>query len=216
MSWDSSHIDEQATIIGPTPVEQASIPLCVDLDGTLVKTDTLWEALILLLKTSPWRLVSLPIWLARGKAAFKQEVCRRVTLDVTMLPYNQDLLCILSEAHWKGRQVVLVTAADRRIADQVASHVGLFSEVLASDGTVNLGGARKRATLERRFGRRAFDYVGNGHDDIRVWEGRERAGGNATPGSSREHGKFAKSRNLPVPAQAHTERCPEHFVYISG
>ncbi len=66
--------------------------MCVDLDGTLVKTDTLHEALLLFLKENPGRLFVLPVWLLKGKARFKQEVCRRVKLDVSTLPYNERLL----------------------------------------------------------------------------------------------------------------------------
>src|SRR5262245_40548119 len=108
-----------------------AVPLCVDLDGTLVKTDLLVEALLVLLKRNVLYLFLLPVWLLRGKACFKQEVSRRVRLDVTSLPYNQRLIALLRDARQRGREVILATAADGRVAEEIAKHLGLFTEVLA-------------------------------------------------------------------------------------
>jgi 4-hydroxybenzoate polyprenyltransferase len=147
----------------------ARVPLCVDLDGTLVRTDLLVEAVLALVKRNPLYLLLLPLWLLRGKAAFKQEVYRRAELNVAVLPYNPRLLALLQREHRAGRTLVLATAADRRVAEQVAEHLGIFSEVLASDGRVNLAGARKRDALLQRFGPAGFDYAANGRADLPVW-----------------------------------------------
>jgi 4-hydroxybenzoate polyprenyltransferase len=154
-------------------VEEATVPLCVDLDGTLVKTDTLLESLVALARRRPLALVRAPAWLWRGRAAFKQELAARALPGVETLPYREDLCAHLAAERARGRRLVLATAADRRIAEAVAAHTGLFSEVLASDGHTNLKGARKRAALEARFGR--FDYVGDSAADIPVWRAARRA-----------------------------------------
>jgi len=152
----------------PLPVAPPDVPLAIDLDGTLVRTDTLHESLLVLFKHAPWLLLLLPWWVLKGKAFFKAEVARRVALDVTRLPYNEELLAFLREEQARGRRLVLATAADRRIADAVAAHLGgLFSEVHASDGTVNLSGARKLARLKESLGR--FDYAGNDAVDLPLW-----------------------------------------------
>jgi len=151
-----------------TPFEPPA--LCIDLDGTLVKTDTLHECLILLLRRNVLYFLLLPWWLLKGKAYFKQEVCRRVQLTVSSLPYNQSLLAYLKGAQKEDRRVVLVTGADRCIAEQVAVHLGVFESVIASDGVTNLTGDRKRDTLIKRFGPGGFDYAGNGRADLPVWE----------------------------------------------
>jgi len=111
----------------------------------------------------------MPLWFVRGKAFFKQEVCRRVDLDVSTLPYHPQLITCLSEANRQDRPVFLVTGADHSIAQRVADHVGGFSSVIASDGVTNLTSGRKRDELVRRFGTLGFDYAGNSRHDLLVW-----------------------------------------------
>ena len=193
----------------PTPAAAGEdrAPLCVDLDGTLVLTDLLIEAVLVLVKRNPLYLLLLPVWLLRGKAAFKQEVYRRANLNVTALPYNQRLVALLREEHRAGRRIVLATAADRRVADQIAAHVGVFSEVLASDGRVNLAGATKCDALVRTFGPGGFDYAANGRVDLCIWARCRRAiVVNAPRGVVRAAGKVAEVAAVmddrPRPARA--------------
>ena len=149
---------------------QGKIPLCVDLDGTLIKTDLLWESLLALFKQSPLSIFQLPFWLLRGRAHFKHEIARRVTLDVTTLPYQQDLVEFLSSERKSGRELVLATASHVTFAQAVAAHLGLFGErVYGSDARVNLKGARKVAFLVERYGSRRFAYAGNSTTDLPVW-----------------------------------------------
>jgi 4-hydroxybenzoate polyprenyltransferase/phosphoserine phosphatase len=145
-------------------------PLCVDLDGTLVKTDTFAQALLLLLRTRPAALFSIPRWSANGLAAFKRRVAQEVGLDPAALPYNSLLLPFLKNERGKGRDILLVTASDSIPARAIAAHLGLFSEVIASDGITNLKAERKRDALVVRFGTGNFDYAGNATDDLAVWE----------------------------------------------
>jgi len=150
------------------------VPLCVDLDGTLTRTDTLFEAVRTLVRKRPWSIARLPFWLLGGKAAFKRKLAARVRVDPFELPYNAGLLELLWAERRRGRAIWLVTAADRRIADAVAAHVGLFDGVLASDGARNLKGAEKLAALRKRFPA-GFDYAGNSRADLVIWRGARRA-----------------------------------------
>ena len=146
-------------------------PLCVDLDGTLVKSDTLIDSLLVLTRTHPFLLLRLPGQVLRGKAAFKAFVTENVALDVAHLPYNRKLLKFLQKENSQGRQIYLTTGADARLAQRVADHLGFFREVLASDGTHNLTGIRKLASLRNRFGSGAFVYIGNDTPDLPVLAG---------------------------------------------
>ena len=148
----------------------ATPPLVVDLDGSLARTDTLHEQALALAKTQPLKTLLLPAWLMRGKAHLKQQLAQRVALDPATLPYNGPLLNWLKSEQQSGRRLVLCTAADARTAQAIAQHLGLFDEVIASDGQTNLSAARKADRLLQRFGRRGFDYVGNSRDDLPVWQ----------------------------------------------
>jgi 4-hydroxybenzoate polyprenyltransferase len=151
------------------------LPLVVDLDGTLVKTDLLLESLLALLKQKPWCLLMLPVWLARGRAYLKQQIARRVPLNAAALHYRSELLKYIREQRDLGRTIVLATAADARYAQQVAEHVKLFDVVIASDGTTNLSGESKRERLVSEFGDKGFDYAANHRDDLFVWSSARRA-----------------------------------------
>jgi 4-hydroxybenzoate polyprenyltransferase/phosphoserine phosphatase len=149
--------------------------LCVDLDGTLLPTDVLWESVLLLLRYAPWLALCLPFWLLRGKAYMKRRIADRVTLDVSTLPYRDEVIQFLAQEMTAGRHIVLATASDGTIAQRIAAHLGLFSEVMASDGTVNLRGCVKAARLAGRFGHGMFDYMGDSRVDLPVWKASRRA-----------------------------------------
>lgn len=149
-------------------------PLYVDLDGTLLATDTLHESLLQLLRVAPKQALQLPGWLGGGKAAFKRRIADHVQLDVTILPYREEVLAMVRQAREAGRRVVLATAADRSIADAVAAHLGLFDAVLASDGQTNLSGQDKLRAIEADAAGQPFTYAGDGAVDLDVWA---RAGG---------------------------------------
>jgi len=152
-----------------------SQPLVVDLDGTLVHTDMLHETSLRVLRDSPWDLLRLSVWLAQGKAVVKQNLASRARFDPEHLPYNQQLLEWLRQQKAVGRKLVLCTASDMAVAQSVAKHLGLFDEVMASDGSANLGGKVKAASLLDRYGDRGFDYVGNSTTDLPVWRHARRA-----------------------------------------
>jgi 4-hydroxybenzoate polyprenyltransferase len=145
-------------------------PLVVDLDGTLVCTDTLHESALRLLRDHPLDTLLLPLWAWRGKAVLKARIADRVSLDVASLPYQLDFLAWLHEQKKQNRSLILCTASDQSTANAVAKHLGIFAQVLASDGQANLAGASKAAVLVHRFGERGFDYAGNAMVDLAVWQ----------------------------------------------
>lgn len=147
------------------PVLAPGVPLCVDLDGTLVKSDTLVDSVLALARQKPSDIVRIPSWIAQGKAQFKKNVTAAVKLDVEHLPYNRPLLEWLRAEHGAGRAIYLATAADRTLADRVAEYLGIFAGVLASDGQTNLAGKNKLEAFRQRFGER-FCYIGNAKPDV--------------------------------------------------
>jgi 4-hydroxybenzoate polyprenyltransferase len=157
-------------VIVAVNAQTVSPPLCVDLDGTLIRSDVLLESLLLLVKTNALYLLFAVFWLLRrGKAGLKAEIAARVTLDPAALPYNKELLAWLKSERAQGRSLWLCTAANEKLANAVARHVGLFDGVVASDAHNNLAGERKARQLVDRFGQGGFDYCGNERRDIAIW-----------------------------------------------
>ena len=152
-----------------------TVPLAVDLDGTLIKTDLLVESFLALVRRNPLYLLVLPFWLLRGRAFLKREISRRITLDIHTLPYHGEFLEYLKAQHAEGRSLILATGSEERIARQVADHLGIFSKVLATVGEVNLSPPRKREWLVRELGEKGFDYAGNAQGDLIVWSSARRA-----------------------------------------
>ena len=161
------------------PVEEAlddiDVPLCIDMDGTLLRTDALMEGIVRLFRKDIATLASLPVWLARGRATLKARVAEHAPLDVASLPYHAEFIQWLRAQHARGRRLVLCTAANERVARDVANHLGVFSEVIASTPELNLKGQAKATRLIERFGMRRFDYAGNGPDDRHCWTHARRA-----------------------------------------
>jgi 4-hydroxybenzoate polyprenyltransferase/phosphoserine phosphatase len=163
MDAPAALLHEAALVDGPSlPL---GVALCVDLDGTLVKSDTLVDSTLALARQKPQALLQLPGWLMQGKAMLKKHITSAVQLDVTHLPYNRELIQFLEQEHATGRPIYLATAADKVLAERVAEHLGLFAGVLASDGEVNLAGKNKLAAFQNRFAD-SFSYIGNASPDI--------------------------------------------------
>ncbi|RJG44747.1 MULTISPECIES: UbiA family prenyltransferase [unclassified Mesorhizobium] len=147
-----------------------AIPLAVDLDGTLIAGDLLWEGLFLLIRKNPLYLFCIPFWLSKGPAGLKQAIAARVDIDPASLAYRDVLVSRLREERANGRKIVLATGTPRKFADAIAAHLGLFDAVLATDGLENLTSGRKRAALVAAYGDAGFDYVGNSRHDLKVFD----------------------------------------------
>ena len=162
----------------------------------------LHESALRVMRDKPLHLLRIPYWLARGKAFLKSSLASHTRFDPAALPYNEDLLDWLRKQHAAGRRLVLCTASDRSIAEPIAEHVGLFDEVMASDGHANLAGRNKAAALEERFGRGGYDYVGNSSADLHVWQSARRAiVVNASERLARQAGKLCDiEKEFPAPA----------------
>ncbi|HSR88631.1 MAG TPA: UbiA family prenyltransferase, partial [Pontiella sp.] len=139
--------------------------------GTLVKLDTLHQALFLLLRRDIASIFRIPGWILKGKAFLKEQVMQRITLDATVLPYNRPFLAWLREEHAAGRKLVLATASNYRTANAVAEHLGIFDEIIASNAEDNLRHNRKLSAIRERFDR--FGYAGNDIADFPIWEAAE-------------------------------------------
>ena len=146
------------------------ITVCVDLDGTLVRTNLLVEAIFILMRHSLLRTLKLPFWILRGKAYFKAIVARYANIDPALLPYNQDVIEYIGSCKADGRRIVLTTASNEKFAFTVAEHLGIFDDVFASNEHVNLSGATKKNKLVEEFGDKGFEYIADSAIDLPVWK----------------------------------------------
>jgi phosphoserine phosphatase len=153
------------------PLTVPNRPLCVDMDGTLLETDTMTELVVSFLRAGFWRSGLLLIWLLRGRAYFKRRLADEAVLRVELLPAHPEFLKYLGEQSAAGRTLVLVSAADEATVRRVAARFKFFTGAIGSDGKTNLRGEAKLRRLTELYGPKGFDYAGNSSVDIPVWRG---------------------------------------------
>jgi len=146
-----------------------SVPLVVDLDGTLIKTDMLTESTLEAFRGPLKRLSQLALGLIQGKAQFKFAAAKEFNLDIATLPFRREVLELIYSRKKAGDEVVLATAATVAIANQIANQLGIFSVVLSSTQTSNLSGSNKAVALVELYGVGGYDYVGDSIKDLPVW-----------------------------------------------
>lgn len=158
--------DKQVDVDG-VPTEQP-LPLALDVDGALLRTDLLQETALAYVRGNPLRIFQIIAWLFRGRATLKQELSARVALNVDDLPVDENLVAYARDADARGREVGIATAADSRLAQAVARRFPFISFVLASDGVRNLKAHEKANALTERFPG-GYAYAGDAKSDLKVW-----------------------------------------------
>ena len=160
-----AHAVDRAGALSALPL---SMPLVLDLDGTLIAGDLLYKSFFSILRRNPLIAFSCAGWLLRGRAALKRQLALRNRIDWDRLQLHQDVLDLAQREKTAGRTIVLATAADAVLAGQLASRLGLFDEVFASDGERNLKGSAKAELLRYTFPA-GFIYAGDSKADLAVW-----------------------------------------------
>lgn len=150
------------------------MPLVVDMDGTVLRTDTLFESIADLLRLYPlwtlFQMLCLPFAIAKVKARIQS----RADIDIPTLPINTDVLDYCEAERAKGREVWLVSAADQAMVEEVARHLGVFDKAIGSDGKRNNKGGAKARLLEETFPD-GFEYIGDSPADMPIWRRAKRA-----------------------------------------
>ena len=177
-------------------------PLCVDLDGTLLRTDSLPETWVTAFRRNPLRCLWACLQLLRGRARLKSALAAVAIPLADQLPYREAILQLIRREAAAGREIVLSTGAAEPVAEAVAGTVGCFDAVLSSNAHVNNTRHRKAADLEKRFGRGRFYYAGNSTADLPVWRS---SAGAVVVGEARLCRELEKS-GVPVIAQFPGER----------
>ena len=150
------------------PPAPSALPLVLDLDGTLLRTDLLDETFMAVLRRDPLSLPRLAGAAWQGRAALKQELAARAEIDLDTVPIDDRVAAFATEAKAEGRAVYLATAADAAIARGIAARFPFVDGVIASDGETNLKGETKAKALAARFPE-GFIYAGDCSADLAVW-----------------------------------------------
>lgn len=150
--------------------------LFIDLDGTLLNSDLLYESFFALLKYNFLYLFIVPFWLLKGKANLKNKIALKTNIDPSLLPYNKDFLDYIREENNNGRKLILATASNTKFANAIAEHLGIFSAVISSNEKNNLSGTKKLDAIKSVLGDdEAFSYAGNDHIDLKIFKHTESA-----------------------------------------
>ncbi len=183
------------------PAATSAVPLIVDLDGTLVATDTLWEGYLALVREQPMQAVAAVPLVLHGRPAFKRRVAELQPIDPASLPYRPEIRRLIEDAKADGRPVWLTTGTDFANARAVADHLGCFDGVIATNDPdhpdINTIGANKLDLIRQRLGDGPFDYAGDGVVDRKLWKESRHA---YTVGA--KHGTGAALREASVPTTA--------------
>ncbi len=150
--------------------EQENIPLYVDLDGSLIYSDSFWESFIMLLRERPLSLLLSPLWILKGRAHFKRQVTDRVIPEARSFRYNKEVE-EYARSESERRKVILATGTDDRIAKKVFDHFGFFDSIIASDGLTNTISQAKLELINQDCDGTPFEYLGNSSADMAVWAG---------------------------------------------
>ena len=160
-----AHIVNQTGVLLGLPT---SVPLVLDLDGTLIAGDLLYKSFFSILRRNPAIIFGCALWLLRGRAALKRQLALRNRIDWQRLQFRQDVVTLARREWTRGRSIVLATAADAVLAGPVASFLPFIDRVFASDGERNLKGRAKAELLSHTFPE-GFIYAGDSKSDLAVW-----------------------------------------------
>ncbi|NNK78560.1 MAG: UbiA family prenyltransferase, partial [Litoreibacter sp.] len=149
--------------------EVPAVPLVLDVDGTLLRTDmlyeTFWAALRCNLVATLWILFTL--W--SHPARLKRELRRIAEPRLELLPVRAEILEMARAARTQGRPVHLASGSDRELVATLAKQLDLPSTHFGSTPDCNLTGRVKAESLVETFGEGGFDYAGNSASDLKCW-----------------------------------------------
>ncbi|MFT6093166.1 MAG: 4-hydroxybenzoate polyprenyltransferase [Pseudohongiellaceae bacterium] len=146
------------------------LPLFVDLDGTLIKSDWMLEAILVMVRDNPFSIFKILIWLAKGRSGLKRNLAEAVTIDIALLPVNPEFLDFLKKERHNQRELVLISASDQKAVTAASDHYGLFDAAIGSDGTINLKSKSKLTRIKEYVEGGRFSYAGNSAADLTVWQ----------------------------------------------
>ena len=145
---------------------------CVDLDGTFIKTDMLIESFAYHFFRNPLIVFLCLFWLIKGgKVLLKHNLSIKYNFDAKDIPVNDEVLNLIKEKKSNGYKTYLVSASIKNIVEKFyVAYQNIFDGYYSSEiGNVNLSSRNKASLLNKIFGKKNYEYIGNSSDDIEVW-----------------------------------------------
>lgn len=147
--------------------------LFVDLDGTLIKSDLLFECLVPIIKNYFYAIFLAPFWLLKGKAYLKDKFSDLVSINPEILPYNNNVLEYIRKEKENGSKIILATASNIKLAKSISDYLGIFDDVIASSKEENLKGKNKlnkiKSYIENNNINKEFSYIGDSEADVKIF-----------------------------------------------
>lgn len=180
--------------------EPEKLPVLVmDMDGTLLRSDTTHELLILCIR---WATLMFPVILlqlivdrARAKRWLAENFGEH--LDAASLPYDEAALDLVRTHRERGGSTWLVSGSDHILVERIALHLGCFDRYQGSHPGTNLTSARKAQFLTRELSEH-FLYAGNSRHDFAVWQ---KSGAGFTFRAPAKARHLVSDKGLPVELQ---------------
>lgn len=144
--------------------------LIVDLDGSLIKTDLLYEGFLSFFKNdllAPFKC--LYILMFNGLPALKKYIYLNSNISLETLPFNENVIKYIYE--WKKEndgKVILCSASWHEYLKEISSSLKIFDDFYGTKNK-NLKGIAKLKKI-RKEGIFNYDYIGDSKDDFVLWK----------------------------------------------
>ncbi len=150
--------------------------LFVDLDGTLIKEDLSNLAFSHSLKNYPLKTIFyLLVYLIKGKPYLKNKISRNFEIPFEKLTYNKAAFDFIREVKNRHRVVYLISGSHQILVDQMGKYLNIFFESFGTKDNFNMVGNNKVRFIKENLKIHDFDYLGNSHKDLPIWQYTRRA-----------------------------------------
>ena len=142
------------------------LPLVVDLEGALLRSNMLFELLVSALSVAPAQTVLAVKELSKGPYLFSRRLSEIAELDVETVPVREDFALFLRQESAAGREIYLISAEDQSIVEKISKRFAFFRTLDCQTRARGVTTAtEKPAFLAKRFPD-GFVYAGCGTDDV--------------------------------------------------
>lgn len=149
--------------------------LIVDLDGTLLKSDLLYECFWSAFSKN-WKIPFLAIYfLIKGKTYLKSFLNDQSCLNIKNLPYNEKVISYIIEFKKNNGKVALISASEHELVVNISKHLKIFDYAFGTRSNLNLKGINKLNFIQKQFPLTPFIYMGDNSSDLPIWIKADRA-----------------------------------------